>query len=239
MIVQCMRQYTENSLGCSTAKYTNVGGGRQITTQSWKPFFCQRYRYGQLRCRYVKLSVSQLAVSLHKLQYAFRRKSIYQSLCNRRHTLSVLRFLLPKKPEPIHFLRAMRSSNSFSFFTISLARVDFSLVNLRIVFSADGFRCEHRRFYIFFSVGFVSYVLAAKGPRGELLKKQTSFLVQHYARLARIELQYFTSLFSSATISLARLHEMHETHTHNTRPFFKWYASEPTKDKLNRDKMAG
>ena len=37
VVAQCMR-YTENSPGCSTAKYTNVGGRRQYTTQSWKPF---------------------------------------------------------------------------------------------------------------------------------------------------------------------------------------------------------
>ena len=34
VITQCMRQYTENSPGCSTAKYTNVGGMRLYTTQS-------------------------------------------------------------------------------------------------------------------------------------------------------------------------------------------------------------
>ena len=34
--VQCMRQYTENSPGCSTAKYTNDGGRMQYTTHSWK-----------------------------------------------------------------------------------------------------------------------------------------------------------------------------------------------------------
>ena len=35
VVVQCMtmRQYTENSPGYSTAKYTNVGGRRQYTTQ--------------------------------------------------------------------------------------------------------------------------------------------------------------------------------------------------------------
>ena len=32
VVVQCMRQYTENSPGCSTAKYTDIGGRRQYTT---------------------------------------------------------------------------------------------------------------------------------------------------------------------------------------------------------------
>ena len=41
VVVQCMRQYTENSPGCSTAMYTSVGGRRQYTTQCWKPLPCQ------------------------------------------------------------------------------------------------------------------------------------------------------------------------------------------------------
>ena len=40
--VQCMRQYTENSLGCSTTKYTNVGGRWQYSTQSGKPLPARR-----------------------------------------------------------------------------------------------------------------------------------------------------------------------------------------------------
>ena len=45
------------------------------------------------------------------------------------------RFFLTKKLEPIHFLQAMRSSNSFfPFFSISLAMVAFSLVSLQNVF---------------------------------------------------------------------------------------------------------
>ena len=43
--------------------------------------------------------------------------------------------------------------------------------------SADRLRCEHRRFYMVTSVGLVSYILADLGLRGELLTKQTSFLV--------------------------------------------------------------
>ena len=34
VVVQCLRQYTENSPCCSTAKYTNVGGRRQYTLYS-------------------------------------------------------------------------------------------------------------------------------------------------------------------------------------------------------------
>ena len=73
--------------------------------------------------------------------------------------------------------------------------------------SADRLRCEHRHFYMVTSVRLVSYILANLGPRGELLTKQASFLVQPYARIARITLQNFTSPFSPATISLASLRE--------------------------------
>ena len=44
--------------------------------------------------------------------------------------------------------------------------------------SADRPRCERRRFYMVTSVGLVSYVFADLGPHGELLTRQTSFLVQ-------------------------------------------------------------
>ena len=36
VVVQCMKQYTENSPGCITAKYTNTGGRRKYITQCWK-----------------------------------------------------------------------------------------------------------------------------------------------------------------------------------------------------------
>ena len=86
------------------------------------------------------------------------------------------------------------------------------------------------------SIELVPYILADLGPRGELLTKQTSFLVQPYARLARITLQNFTSLFLPAAISLASLHETHVGA--QDKAIFKRYAFEPTQDKLNRDKMA-
>ena len=99
--------------------------------------------------------------------------------------------------------------------SISLARVAFSLVNLQNIFPliASGVntdaRCEHRRFYMATSMRLVSYILTEIGPCGELLSKQTNFLVQPYALLARIMLQNFASLFSPATILLASLHKTH------------------------------
>ena len=121
-----MRQYIENSPGYSTAKYTNVGGRRQYTTQCWKPFLARRTETDRIGTVTGRIG-TQTTVRLS------RYTNHYQRLCNRRHTLSVLRFFLPKKPEPIHFLRAMRT-HRFFIFSLSLARVAFSLVNLSNVF---------------------------------------------------------------------------------------------------------
>ena len=38
----------ENSPGCSTTKYTDVGGRRQYTTQSWKPLLARRTVTGSI-----------------------------------------------------------------------------------------------------------------------------------------------------------------------------------------------
>ena len=73
---------------------------------------------------------------MHRLQYAFRYKSIsirVNAIADTHWCTSVLRFFLPKKPEPMHFLQAMRSSNSFTLYQF-LMRVAFSLVNLSNVF---------------------------------------------------------------------------------------------------------
>ena len=77
---------------------------------------------------------------------------------------------------------------------------------------------------------FVQVILADLGPCGELLTKQTSFFVQPYARLTKIALQNFASTFSPATISKVNVSARHWV-------IFKRDASEPTQDKLNRDKM--
>ena len=225
-----MGQYTENSPGCSAANYTNVGGMGQYTTQSWKPFLVRRTladRIGTVTDRIGTQTTVRLTWKI----------DLCQSLCNRRHTLSVLRFLLPKKPEPIHFLRSMRSYKSFSFFFNFSCEDSFFFGQSSKHLSADRLRCEHRLFYMVTSVGLNCFVHTRNpGPRGELLTKQTSFLVQPYARLARIALQHFTNLVLPATISLTRLHETHVRTRH--KAIFKRCASEPTQDKLTRDKMA-
>ena len=151
-----MRQYTDNSPGCSTANYTNVGGKRQNTTLCWKPVRARRTvtdRIGTVTdcistvtariCTVTGGIGTQTRACLSQLI------DLYQSLCNRRHSLSVLRVFFPKKPEPIHFLQAMRSSRIFSckgsfFFGRSLKRL-----------SAYRFGCEHRRFYVATSDGLV------------------------------------------------------------------------------------
>ena len=73
----------------------------------------------------------------------------------------------------------------------------------------DRLRCEHRCFYMATSVRLVSHILADPGPRGTLLTKQTSFLAQPYARLARTASRNFASLFSPATILRASLYKTH------------------------------
>ena len=143
----------------------------------------------------------------------------------------------------MHFLRAMRSSNRFPppppppppFINFSCEGSFFFGQSSRRL-SADRLRCEHRRFYMATSVGLVSYLFVDLGPRGALLTMQTSFVVQLYARLARIALRNFASLFSPATISLASLHETYLCARHYAT--VKWSASDPSQDKLNRDKMA-
>ena len=93
------------------------------------------------------------------------------------------------------------------FPTISLAMVAFSLVSLRNVFQPIVSGVNRRVCVASFEI--VSYIFADLGPSGELLTKQTSFLVQRYARLGRIVLRIFANLFVPATISLASLHETH------------------------------
>ena len=85
------------------------------------------------------------------------------------------------------------------------------------------------------SLRLVSYILSDLGLRGELLTKQATFLLQPYVQPLKIMLQNFASIFSPATIALANLHETQVCMRYLA--IFKWYASEPTQDKLNWDKM--
>ena len=124
----------------------------------------------------------------------------------------------------------------FGFISFSCEGSFFSGQQSSKGLSADRLRCEHRRFYMVTSVGLVSYIVPDLGLRGKLLTNQTSFLVQPYARLARIALRNFTSLFSPATVPRANSHETHVRE--RLKAISKRYASEPTQDKLNRDRMA-
>ena len=105
----------------------------------------------------------------------------------------------------------------FFIISISLARVAFSFSQSWKRLLADCLRCEHRRFNMTTSEGLVSYILADLGPHGDLLTKQTSFLVQQYMWLARIALRKFASLYLPATISLAS--PTKRMYACNTRPF--------------------
>ena len=97
VVVECMRQYTENSPGCSTAKNTNVRGRRQYITQSWKPLLARWTVTDHISTVTGHIGTQTTVCLLRKI-------NLYHSLCNNLHTLSVLLFFLPKKPEPIHFL---------------------------------------------------------------------------------------------------------------------------------------
>ena len=96
--------------------------------------------------------------------------------------------------------------------SISLARIAFSLVNLRNVFRliASGVNTEASAFYMVTSVRLVSYTLADLGSRGRSSHKDNKcFLMKTSAQHARIALTNFASLFSPATISLASLYKTH------------------------------
>ena len=125
------------------------------------------------------------------------------------HTECSTRFF-PMKPEPCEVPAVFPFINLFcegSFF--------FGQSSKRL--SADRLRCEHRRFYMATSVGLVSYILADLGPRGELLTKQPSFLVQPKARLARIASRHFGSLFR---LKQSRLQaSTKHTYARDTAPF--------------------
>ena len=210
-----MRQYTENGPGCSTAKYTNVGGRRQYSTQSWKSFLARwtvTNRIGSLTDRIGTVTgciVTQTTIRLSwKIDHC-------RSLCSRRHTL-FFGFSFPRNQNRYIFFEPCEVQTVFPFFQFSCeGSFFFGQSSKRL--SADHLRCEHRRFYMVTSVGLVPYILADLGPRGVLLTKQTSFLFSRAtlcATAARIALQNFTCLFSPATISLAK-----HTYVRDTRPF--------------------
>ena len=113
-------------------------------------------------------------------------QSLSESLQSPTHIECSLVFL-PKKSEPIHFLRAIRSCISFPFINFSCVDSFFFDQSSKHL-SADHLRYEHGHSYMATSVGLVSYILADQGQRDELPTKQTSFLVQPYVGLAKIVL---------------------------------------------------
>ena len=122
---------------------------------------------------------------------------------------------LPTKPEPI-FLESWEVLTLFHFINFSCeGNFFFGQSSKRL--SADHLRCEHRHFYTVTSVGLLSYILADLGPRGELLKKQRSFLVQPMRNLResryKISHAYFRLLLSRLQASTKR------TYARDTGPF--------------------
>ena len=142
-----------------------------------------------------------------------------------------------------------RVKNEKKNLKIGYMQIDLLISEFRI-YASLTLRFAYKRVFVYMQLGYMqailpvpstciypsSTVLANLGQRGELLTKQMSFLAQPYARLVRIALQNFASLFSPTTVLLASLHETHVRARHQA--IFKRYASEPTHGKLNRDKMA-
>ena len=144
------------------------------------------------------------------------------------------RFFFLRNRNQYIFFESCEVQKSFSFFFIFSCEGSFFFGKSSKCLSVDRLRCEQRRFYVVTSVGLVLYILADLGPCGELLTKQTSFLVQPFVRLARTELQNFTSLAIFACHNIA----CKPPRNVRTRTTFKAYSSKPTQDKLNRDKTA-
>ena len=93
MVVQCMRHITENSPGCSTAKYADTGGRRQYITQCWKPRLARRIvgdRIGTVTgC--IRTLTGRIGTG-YSAPFALNQSLLY----NRLHTLSVLQIFLPR-----------------------------------------------------------------------------------------------------------------------------------------------
>ena len=164
---ECQWQFTEGGPnGCTV--YETIHW-----EQSWLHYskVHQRWRQEAIHCIVLEaLSCQMNRIGAQITERLSRKIDLYQSLCNRRHTLSVLRCFLPKKPEPIHFLRAMQSSNSFSLF------FNFSCEGSFFFGQSSKLRHGYFRWIVSYilaelgpRVGLVSYILAEQGPRGELL----------------------------------------------------------------------
>ena len=135
-------------------------------------------------------------------------QSLSESMQSPTSIESFFRFSFPRNQNQYIFFKLCEVPTVFPFINFSCEGSFFFRQSSKHL-SVDRRRCEHRCFYMAASVGLVPYILADLEPCGELLTKQTSFLMQPYARLARISSQNFVSLFSPATISHASLHKMH------------------------------
>ena len=122
VVVQWMRQYTENSPGCSTAKYTNIGDRRQYTAQCWKPLLA---RWTITDC----VDTLTGCIGTQTTVHLSRKIYLYQSLRNHQHTLSVLWFFLPQKPlNQYIFFQPCEVQQFFSFISLVNLRNTFQLI---------------------------------------------------------------------------------------------------------------
>ena len=154
-----------------------------------RSYQCRNRPYWYTVTAHIGTVTTQIDTQTIECLYA---KSTCISLCNHWHISTVLQFFLPKKPEPIHYLRAMRSSNSFSLINFFSKGSFFFSQSLKHL-SADHLRCENRCFYMVTSVGFVSYILGpprwpsgkasasrAEDPRFESRLRRDFFGVESY-----------------------------------------------------------
>ena len=196
--VQCMRQYTENSPGCSTAQYTNntlkAGGNAPVLEAP----SCQINRNPLYR--------------YHNRLYWFCNWPYQYTDYSTRFTVN---WYLSESMQSLFFGFSLPwNRNRFIFFKPYIVPTVFPFINFSCQgsffysqssnsLSADRLRCEHRRFYMVTSVRPVLYTVADLGPHGELLAKRTNFPLQPYDRLMTITLRNFTSPFWPAIILLA------------------------------------
>ena len=129
-----------------------------------------------------------------------RKIDLNPSLCNRRHTLSVLRVFFLKK------------RNRYIFFKPYEVPAVFPLIN----FPCKGRVWTQMLLHRFFRR---TCFLHTRSPRTVwwTSNKANNFFVQPYVQLVRIMSRNSASLFSPATISLASLHRTHTAH--DTWPF--------------------
>ena len=116
-----MRQYTENSPGCSTAKYTNVLARMQYTTQSWKPFLAR------------STVTDRIGTANGRIGTDTDNRSLSHSTQSPTH-IECSSVFPSQETGTDTFSSSHAKFKQFFMFSTSFPMVAFSLVNLRNVF---------------------------------------------------------------------------------------------------------